>query len=117
MTLLALKFQPITEHNLKTKYTQQNHNQHFFTWQNLSSSPAISLMCDVLMHCSLHRTGGGRSGTFCAICSISEMIKQQKFIDVFHTVKTLRNNKTNMVETVVSQTQAVGSYLSSFVNR
>ncbi|TWW62684.1 Receptor-type tyrosine-protein phosphatase T [Takifugu flavidus] len=49
---------------------------------------------------SWKRTGGGRSGTFCAICSISEMIKQQNIIDVFHTVKTLRNNKTNMVETV-----------------
>uniref|UniRef100_A0A674PPU4 Receptor-type tyrosine-protein phosphatase kappa n=1 Tax=Takifugu rubripes TaxID=31033 RepID=A0A674PPU4_TAKRU len=50
-----------------------------------------------VVHCL---TGGGRSGTFCAICSISEMIKQQNIIDVFHTVKTLRNNKTNMVETV-----------------
>uniref|UniRef100_A0A8C7FV55 protein-tyrosine-phosphatase n=1 Tax=Oncorhynchus kisutch TaxID=8019 RepID=A0A8C7FV55_ONCKI len=45
-------------------------------------------------------TGGGRSGTFCAICSISEMIQQQNIVDVFHTVKTLRNNKSNMVETM-----------------
>uniref|UniRef100_A0A8D3E4T6 protein-tyrosine-phosphatase n=1 Tax=Scophthalmus maximus TaxID=52904 RepID=A0A8D3E4T6_SCOMX len=45
-------------------------------------------------------TGGGRSGTFCAICSINEMIQQQNIVDVFHTVKTLRNNKTNMVETM-----------------
>lgn len=49
----------------------------------------------------LYRTGGGRSGTFCAICSINEMIQQQNIVDVFHTVKTLRNNKTNMVETMV----------------
>lgn len=52
----------------------------------------------------LFRTGGGRSGTFCAICSICEMIQQQNIVDVFHTVKTLRNNKANMVETMVSYT-------------
>uniref|UniRef100_A0AAR2IVK3 protein-tyrosine-phosphatase n=1 Tax=Pygocentrus nattereri TaxID=42514 RepID=A0AAR2IVK3_PYGNA len=52
-----------------------------------------------VVHCL---TGGGRSGTFCAICSICEMIQQQNIIDVFHTVKTLRNNKANMVETMVS---------------
>ncbi|XP_023651145.1 receptor-type tyrosine-protein phosphatase T isoform X8 [Paramormyrops kingsleyae] len=50
-----------------------------------------------VVHCL---TGGGRSGTFCAICSISEMIQQQNIVDVFHTVKTLRNNKSNMVETM-----------------
>uniref|UniRef100_A0A669E2W1 protein-tyrosine-phosphatase n=1 Tax=Oreochromis niloticus TaxID=8128 RepID=A0A669E2W1_ORENI len=51
-----------------------------------------------VVHCL---TGGGRSGTFCAICSINEMIQQQNIVDVFHTVKTLRNNKTNMVETMM----------------
>lgn len=50
----------------------------------------------------LLRNGGGRSGTFCAICSVCEMIQQQNIIDVFHIVKTLRNNKSNMVETLVS---------------
>ncbi|XP_028853408.1 receptor-type tyrosine-protein phosphatase T isoform X13 [Denticeps clupeoides] len=50
-----------------------------------------------VVHCL---TGGGRSGTFCAICSINEMIQQQNIVDVFHTVKTLRNNKSNMVETM-----------------
>ncbi|CAL8337692.1 unnamed protein product [Lota lota] len=50
-----------------------------------------------VVHCL---TGGGRSGTFCAVCSISEMIRQQNTVDVFHTVKTLRNNKTNMVESM-----------------
>ncbi|XP_041080340.1 receptor-type tyrosine-protein phosphatase T isoform X7 [Polyodon spathula] len=50
-----------------------------------------------VVHCL---TGGGRSGTFCAICSISEMIQQQNIVDVFHVVKTLRNNKSNMVETL-----------------
>ncbi|XP_076869904.1 receptor-type tyrosine-protein phosphatase T isoform X18 [Brachyhypopomus gauderio] len=50
-----------------------------------------------VVHCL---TGGGRSGSFCAICSICEMIQQQNIVDVFHTVKTLRNNKANMVETM-----------------
>lgn len=50
----------------------------------------------------MFRNGGGRSGTFCAICSVCEMIQQQNIIDVFHIVKTLRNNKSNMVETLVS---------------
>ncbi|XP_069508461.1 receptor-type tyrosine-protein phosphatase T isoform X15 [Ambystoma mexicanum] len=50
-----------------------------------------------VVHCL---NGGGRSGTFCAICSVCEMIQQQNIIDVFHTVKTLRNNKSNMVETL-----------------
>ncbi|KAK1796307.1 hypothetical protein P4O66_009372 [Electrophorus voltai] len=56
-----------------------------------------------VVHCL---TGGGRSGTFCAICSICEMIQQQNIVDVFHTVKTLRNNKANMVETMVSHRSA-----------
>lgn len=52
------------------------------------------------------RNGGGRSGTFCAICSVCEMIQQQNIIDVFHTVKTLRNNKANMVEALVSDSRS-----------
>uniref|UniRef100_A0A8B9EXI6 protein-tyrosine-phosphatase n=1 Tax=Anser cygnoides TaxID=8845 RepID=A0A8B9EXI6_ANSCY len=52
-----------------------------------------------VVHCL---NGGGRSGTFCAICSVCEMIQQQNIIDVFHIVKTLRNNKSNMVESLVS---------------
>uniref|UniRef100_A0A8C6VD20 protein-tyrosine-phosphatase n=1 Tax=Naja naja TaxID=35670 RepID=A0A8C6VD20_NAJNA len=52
-----------------------------------------------VVHCL---NGGGRSGTFCAICSVCEMIQQQNIIDVFHIVKTLRNNKSNMVETLVT---------------
>ncbi|XP_031228487.1 receptor-type tyrosine-protein phosphatase T isoform X1 [Mastomys coucha] len=53
-----------------------------------------------VVHCL---NGGGRSGTFCAICSVCEMIQQQNIIDVFHIVKTLRNNKSNMVETLKNE--------------
>lgn len=48
------------------------------------------------------RNGGGRSGMFCAIGIVVEMVKRQSVIDVFHAVKTLRNSKPNMVETPVS---------------
>ncbi|XP_042608172.1 receptor-type tyrosine-protein phosphatase mu-like [Cyprinus carpio] len=48
-----------------------------------------------VVHC-LH--GGGRSGTFCAISIVCEMLCHQHSVDVFHAVKTLRNNKPNMVD-------------------
>ncbi|XP_020854358.1 receptor-type tyrosine-protein phosphatase T isoform X7 [Phascolarctos cinereus] len=67
-----------------------------------------------VVHCL---NGGGRSGTFCAICSVCEMIQQQNIIDVFHIVKTLRNNKSNMVETLDQYKfvyEVALEYLSSF---
>nr|KAF6472224.1 protein tyrosine phosphatase receptor type T [Molossus molossus] len=67
-----------------------------------------------VVHCL---NGGGRSGTFCAICSVCEMIQQQNIIDVFHIVKTLRNNKSNMVETLEQYRfvyEVALEYLSSF---
>nr|XP_046216543.1 receptor-type tyrosine-protein phosphatase mu-like isoform X2 [Oncorhynchus gorbuscha] len=48
-----------------------------------------------VVHCL---NGGGRSGTFCAISIVCEMLQQQRSVDVFHAVKTLRNNKPNMVD-------------------
>lgn len=47
------------------------------------------------------RNGGGRSGTFCAISIVCEMLQHQRAVDVFHAVKTLRNNKPNMVDLLV----------------
>ncbi|XP_066869331.1 receptor-type tyrosine-protein phosphatase T isoform X15 [Kogia breviceps] len=67
-----------------------------------------------VVHCL---NGGGRSGTFCAVCSVCEMIQQQNIIDVFHIVKTLRNNKSNMVETLEQYKfvyEVALEYLSSF---
>ncbi|TFK05985.1 laminin subunit alpha-5 [Platysternon megacephalum] len=71
-----------------------------------------------VVHCL---NGGGRSGTFCAICSVCEMIQQQNIIDVFHIVKTLRNNKSNMVESLFNSVSFVlntGNYtvLKPFLN-
>ncbi|XP_074058178.1 receptor-type tyrosine-protein phosphatase mu [Macrotis lagotis] len=45
-----------------------------------------------------YRNGGGRSGTFCAISIVCEMLRHRRAVDVFHAVKTLRNNKPNMVD-------------------
>uniref|UniRef100_A0A8C4N9C0 protein-tyrosine-phosphatase n=1 Tax=Eptatretus burgeri TaxID=7764 RepID=A0A8C4N9C0_EPTBU len=53
-----------------------------------------------LVHCL---NGGGRSGTYCAISIVCDMIKGQNLVDVFTSMKTLRNNKPNLVETLVSQ--------------
>lgn len=43
------------------------------------------------------------------------MIQQQNIIDVFHIVKTLRNNKSNMVETLVSIQEPLSSTQSLHV--
>uniref|UniRef100_A0A8C0LIU1 protein-tyrosine-phosphatase n=1 Tax=Canis lupus dingo TaxID=286419 RepID=A0A8C0LIU1_CANLU len=51
-----------------------------------------------VVHCL---NGGGRSGTFCAISIVCEMLRHQRTVDVFHAVKTLRNNKPNMVDLLV----------------
>ncbi|XP_047423774.1 receptor-type tyrosine-protein phosphatase mu-like isoform X3 [Mugil cephalus] len=48
-----------------------------------------------VVHCL---NGGGRSGVFCSISIVCEMLQQQHCVDVFHAVKTLRNNKPNMVD-------------------
>ncbi|MBN3311339.1 PTPRK phosphatase, partial [Atractosteus spatula] len=53
-----------------------------------------------IIHCL---NGGGRSGMFCAISIVCEMIKRQNVVDVFHAVKSLRNCKPNMVESPVSK--------------
>ncbi|XP_038141894.1 receptor-type tyrosine-protein phosphatase mu-like isoform X11 [Cyprinodon tularosa] len=48
-----------------------------------------------VVHCL---NGGGRSGVFCSVSIVCEMLRQQRCVDVFHAVKTLRNNKPNMVD-------------------
>ncbi|KAF6722141.1 Receptor-type tyrosine-protein phosphatase mu [Oryzias melastigma] len=48
-----------------------------------------------VVHCL---NGGGRSGVFCSVTIVCEMLRQQRCVDLFHAVKTLRNNKPNMVD-------------------
>uniref|UniRef100_A0A8C1KE96 protein-tyrosine-phosphatase n=1 Tax=Cyprinus carpio TaxID=7962 RepID=A0A8C1KE96_CYPCA len=50
-----------------------------------------------VVHCL---NGGGRSGMYCASNILMEMIQYQNMVDVFYSVKTLRNAKPNMVETL-----------------
>uniref|UniRef100_A0A3P9IDQ1 Receptor-type tyrosine-protein phosphatase U n=1 Tax=Oryzias latipes TaxID=8090 RepID=A0A3P9IDQ1_ORYLA len=50
-----------------------------------------------VVHCL---NGGGRSGTFCACNILLEMIQYQNVVDIFYAVKTLRNCKPNMVESL-----------------
>uniref|UniRef100_A0A8C4Z4B1 protein-tyrosine-phosphatase n=1 Tax=Gadus morhua TaxID=8049 RepID=A0A8C4Z4B1_GADMO len=53
-----------------------------------------------IVHCL---NGGGRSGSFCASTILLEMIQYQNMVDVFYAVKTLRNCKPNMVESLVQE--------------
>uniref|UniRef100_A0A8K9XPW0 protein-tyrosine-phosphatase n=1 Tax=Oncorhynchus mykiss TaxID=8022 RepID=A0A8K9XPW0_ONCMY len=62
-----------------------------------------------VVHCL---NGGGRSGTFCAISIVCEMLRHQRSVDVFHAVKTLRNNKPNMVDLLVRTGPDLGSVFS-----
>jgi protein tyrosine phosphatase len=48
--------------------------------------------------------GVGRSGTFCAISSILERMKQEQVIDVFQVVKCIRVNRPGAVESLVRNT-------------
>uniref|UniRef100_F6WY52 protein-tyrosine-phosphatase n=1 Tax=Ciona intestinalis TaxID=7719 RepID=F6WY52_CIOIN len=48
----------------------------------------------VLVHC---RDGSGRTGTFLAIINVIERIKNENQIDVFRTVKDLRDSRPEMV--------------------
>ncbi|KAF3698722.1 Receptor-type tyrosine-protein phosphatase mu [Channa argus] len=65
-----------------------------------------------VVHCL---NGGGRSGTFCAISIVCEMLQHQRSVDVFHAVKTLRNNKPNMVDLLlVRATGAVAPGMASY---
>lgn len=74
---------------------------------------AVIFLCATLCNCwqrtqrssfswLLLRNGGGRSGVFCSISIVCEMLRQQRCVDVFHAVKTLRNNKPNMVDLLVT---------------
>lgn len=69
---------------------------------NVGSSFDSHLYCIVFKHYALFSSnGGGRSGTFCACNILIEMIQYQNMVDVFYAVKTLRNCKPNMVESLV----------------
>uniref|UniRef100_A0A8C4ISW6 protein-tyrosine-phosphatase n=1 Tax=Dicentrarchus labrax TaxID=13489 RepID=A0A8C4ISW6_DICLA len=67
-----------------------------------------------VVHCL---NGGGRSGTFCAISIVCEMLQHQRSVDVFHAVKTLRNNKPNMVDLLVRKHWSITSQSTRWLTK
>ena len=67
---------------------------------------------DVCAFCACHlflcsfvvvfSAGTGRTGTFIAVSILLERLKTEGVVDVFHTVRALRLQRPNMVQTVVS---------------
>ena len=49
-----------------------------------------------------HSAGVGRTGVFCATCILIERLKAEAVVDVFQTVKQLREKRPAMVQTKVS---------------
>lgn len=61
--------------------------------------------------------GAGRTGVFITASIVFERIKQEHVVDIFTTVKLLRMQRTNMVETREQYEfcyQAAIEFLSSF---
>ncbi|XP_077968694.1 uncharacterized protein LOC144422771 [Styela clava] len=67
-----------------------------------------------LIHCS---DGIGRTGVFCATVNLIDRLKCENRVDVFRTVKDLRDGRPNMVENLDQYKfcyQAIVEYLKSF---
>ncbi|XP_031556239.1 receptor-type tyrosine-protein phosphatase alpha-like, partial [Actinia tenebrosa] len=70
----------------------------------------------IVVQCS---NGVGRSGTFCAIASCLERVKQEQVLDVFQTIKSIRVNRPGAVETLTQYVfcyNIIQKYLDSFSN-
>ncbi|XP_031562568.1 receptor-type tyrosine-protein phosphatase epsilon-like [Actinia tenebrosa] len=115
----------------RKKQLTVNHFQHL-TWENecVPTNPqsVLTLLHEVqksqqksgnspiVVQCS---NGVGRSGTFCAIASCLERVKQEQVLDVFQTVKSIRVNRPGAVETLTQYVfcyNIIQKYLDSFSN-
>lgn len=70
----------------------------------------------ITVHCS---NGGGRTGVFIALATIIDRMNLEGVVDIFTTVKLLRTERPNMVETRDEYQFcyiAVNDYLNSFEN-
>ncbi|EDO48187.1 predicted protein, partial [Nematostella vectensis] len=68
----------------------------------------------IIVHCS---AGVGRTGVFCAVSILIERLKAEAMVDVFQTVKQLREQRPAMVQTKGQYDfcyQVVLEYLASF---
>ena len=63
--------------------------------------------CFVFFHSS---AGVGRTGVFCALSYLIERLKTEHVIDVFQTVKTLRQKRPAMVQTKVSSFLTIAKF-------
>ena len=57
----------------------------------------------VTIHTSLSSAGVGQTGTFIAIDSIQEQVKNEKIIDIAGVVNKMRQQRMKMVQTEVCQ--------------
>ncbi|XP_028516626.1 receptor-type tyrosine-protein phosphatase epsilon-like [Exaiptasia diaphana] len=79
-----------------------------------STNKLASSHSPIVAQCS---NGVGRSGTFCAIYSIIERVKQEQIVDVFQAVKDIRRNRPRAVGTLdqyVCCYKIIQDYLDSF---
>ena len=53
-------------------------------------------------HYTLFSDGLGCTGTFCTLCNVLDQLKIEEVVDVFQAVKTLRIQRTGLVDNVVS---------------
>ena len=70
---------------------------------SLLCKPSIKIYCMRLSHLIFfHLSAGvGRTGVFCALSNLIERLKTEHVIDVFQTVKMLRQKRPAMVQTKV----------------
>ncbi|XP_065197878.1 mucin-3B-like isoform X2 [Sycon ciliatum] len=68
----------------------------------------------VVVHCS---NGVGRTGIFCAVCTVIERVKLDSMIDVFQTIKLMRMQRVSMVQNAEQYLfvyRTIQEYLDSF---
>lgn len=56
--------------------------------------------------------GSGRSGTFCAIMTLIQCVQIENIVDVFQTVRQLREERIGMVDSMVRMTIIIISLFS-----
>ena len=71
---------------------------------SLFSPPSSSLLLLLLPPSSsppLPSDGLGRTGAFCTLYTVLERVKAEQVVDVFQAVKTIRIQRSGMLETLV----------------
>ncbi|CAB4003337.1 partial, partial [Paramuricea clavata] len=98
--------------NTKEKASHVIRQYHYNCWPDVGSPSSGAGMIDLIgqvqrwqqqsgnkivtVHCS---AGVGRTGVFCALSNLIERLKTEHVIDVFQTVKMLRQKRPAMVQT------------------